>query len=24
LDELDRLTEKWVNAHYSQRQAALK
>jgi len=22
LDELDRLTEKWVNAHYSQRQAA--
>jgi hypothetical protein len=24
LDELDRLTEKWVNAYYSQRQAALK
>ena len=24
LDELDRLTEKWVNDHYSQRQAALK
>ena len=24
LDELDRLTEKWVNAHYSQRQAGLK
>jgi hypothetical protein len=24
LDELDRLTEKWVNDHYSQRQTALK
>jgi len=24
LDELDRLTEKWVNAHYGQRQAASK
>jgi len=24
IDELDRLTEKWVNDHYSQRQTALK
>ena len=24
LDELDQLTEQWVDAHYSQRQAALK
>jgi hypothetical protein len=24
IDELDRLTEKWVNDHYGQRQAALK
>ena len=24
LDELDRLTEKWVNDHYGQRQTALK
>jgi len=24
IDELNRLTEAWVNAHYSQRQAALK